>query len=305
AKKVTLLAKAKAAYTLEASIRNPFRLFRRQVVSPLDAFRSHPQGLVDAVRKEFKETGVQGVSTKTLAPYVANATIAMAMFHTYTATRLFLHRVASEPGEWPAAVGDWPLLCEAASGLAAGIVQGTLHTPLYNVRLCRDDQIAALAAQGSQKSLGQRLRDLHGRVGLRGCFQNYPFVLAQEACSLTTFFTSYEWLKLEATMLLRRHVDASGEKDPWAWAGAACGAGFILAAVGTPFENLLAWHVARRTQNQPQGVLRHFLSSSQPKARLAILFSGMRSKLFAAPLAGMPLLAYEFMVHKGMAPQLH
>lgn len=65
------------------------------------------------------------------------------MFHTYTATRLFLHRVASEPGEWPAAVGDWPLLCEAASGLAAGIVQGTLHTPLYNVRL---------AAGGSRES---------------------------------------------------------------------------------------------------------------------------------------------------------
>ena len=42
-------------------------------------------------------------------------------------------------------------------------------------------------------------------------------------------------------------------QDVWGWTIAACGSGVVLSAVGTPFENLLAWHVAERSKAQPRG----------------------------------------------------
>ena len=146
------------------------------------------------------------------------------------------------------------LLTGSLKGLEEpGSVQATLHTPLYNVRLCRDDQIAACGVGSA--GLSRRLRELQRSAGLKGCFQNYPFVMAQEVCSLVSFFTSYEFFKMKMTTYVRSHLDASGEKDIYAWTTAACGSGILLAAVGTPFENLLAWHVARRDQRQPRSSL--------------------------------------------------
>ena len=45
----------------------------------------------------------------------------------------------------------------------------------------------------------------------------------------------------------------SSVQDVWGWTIAACGSGVVLSAVGTPFENLLAWHVAERSKAQPRG----------------------------------------------------
>ena len=83
--------------------------------------------------KEVRESGLKGLSTKSILPYVANAGIAMVMFHTYTTTRLMLYSWADR----------YPSLacCEALAGASAGLMQATLHSPLYNVRLCRDDEI--------------------------------------------------------------------------------------------------------------------------------------------------------------------
>lgn len=300
AKKGMFFAKAKAALSLEAYMKNPFKLFRRQVISPLDPFRQKEMSTVEAMRKEVRESGLKGLSTKSILPYAANAGIAMVMFHTYTTTRLMLHSWAdSYPSLAPLA--EMPLCCEALAGARAGLMQATLHSPLYNVRLCRDDEIAA---NRDQKALGQRLVELHARAGIRGCFQNYSFIMAQEVLALMSFFTSYEWLKLKTTSWLRHQLDDSGEKDVWGWTIAACGSGVVLSAVGTPFENLLAWHVAERSKAQPRGVWKHFLKEPS-RSRRSILFGGMRSKLLIAPLAGLPLLAYEIMVHQGMAPRFH
>eukprot|EP00435_Cladocopium_sp_Y103_P046829 s1915_g13.t1 len=260
AKKGVLFAKAKAALSLEAYMKNPLKLFRRQVISPLDPFRQKEISTVEAMRKEVRESGLKGLSTKSILPYAANAGIAMVMFHTYTTTRLMLHSWASS---YPF-LEEQPLCCEALAGASAGLMQATLHR----------------------------------------CFQNYSFIMAQEVLALMSFFTSYEWLKLKTTSWVR-HIDHSGEKDVWGWAIAACGSGVVLSAVGTPFENLLAWHVAERSKAQPRGVWKHFLKEPSRSRRMNILFGGMRSKLLVAPLAGLPLLAYEVMVQQGMAPRLH
>ena len=61
----------------------------------------------------------------------------MVMFHSYTTCRLKLHGLAAR---YPT-VAEMPLSCEAFSGACAGLVQATLHSPLYNVRLCRDDEM--------------------------------------------------------------------------------------------------------------------------------------------------------------------
>lgn len=86
--------------------------------------------------KEFRESGLKGLSTKSIAPYLVNAGIAMVMFHTYTTTRLHLHALALQ---YPM-LKEMPLGCEAISGASAGIMQATLHSPLYNVRLCREEE---------------------------------------------------------------------------------------------------------------------------------------------------------------------
>eukprot|EP00434_Breviolum_minutum_P031080 symbB.v1.2.027491.t1/scaffold2823.1/size69429/3 len=296
AKKMTLLAKTKASLSLEAYMKSPTKLFRRQVISPLDPFRAQDMSTVDGVRKEFRESGLKGLSTKSIAPYLVNAGIAMVMFHTYTTTRLHLHALALQ---YPT-LKEMPLGCEAISGASAGIMQATLHSPLYNVRLCREEE---LVDSRNHKTLGQRLRELHGRAGVKGCFQNYSFIMAQEVLALMSFFTSYEWLKLQTTSWYRQNY-SSGEKDILGWSFAACCSGIVLSAVGTPFENILAWHVAHRQPSQPKGVWKHFLQEP-PRLRMKIFFRGMGSKLMVAPLAGLPLLAYECMVHNEMAPRFY
>ena len=250
AKKLMMLAKAKAFVSAETAMRNPWRLFRRQVVSPLHAFRVHPSGMWDALREEHKQRGVRGIGIKTTGPYFANAVVAMSMFHAYTYARLSLHMLAAE---YPA-ITENPLRCEAGAASAAGVVQATLHTPLYNMRLGREDHIAAVQ-RVEHKGLWQTFRELYGKGGLRACFQNYPFVLVQETCSLVTFFTSYEWFKTKASILLHEHVDASGEKDALAWASAACLSGVAMVGVSTPFENVLTWHISRRRPSTPNGAL--------------------------------------------------
>lgn len=94
------------------------------------------------------------------------------------------------------------------------------------------------------------------------------------------------------------------ERQWLAWSLSACGSGYILVAIGTPFENLLAWHVARRPAHG--GVLRHFVGQALPwRRRRGILFSGLRRRLLIAPLAGLPLLAYELIMHHSLpAPKL-
>ena len=42
-------------------------------------------------------------------------------------------------------------------------------------------------------------------------------------------------------------------QDILGWSFAACCSGIVLSAVGTPFENILAWHVAHRQPSQPKG----------------------------------------------------
>ena len=113
-KKFMFLAKTKAFISAETAMRNPWRLFRRQVFSPLDAFRVHPSGIWDALREEHKERGVRGIGSKTTGPYLANAVVAMCMFHTYTYTRLSLHMLPAERVN----VVDHPLKCEAAASCA-------------------------------------------------------------------------------------------------------------------------------------------------------------------------------------------
>lgn len=301
AKKCMMFAKAKAFVSAEAAVSNPWRLFRRQVVSPLDAFRVHPSGILGALREEHKKRGVRGIGLKTTGPYLANAVVAMSMFHTYTYARLSLHMLAVEHPM----IADSPLRCEAAAASAAGVVQATMHTPLYNMRLGREENIAAVQRL-EHKGLSQSFRELYGRGGLPGCFRNYPFVLVQETCSLVTFFASYEWFKTNATILVHHHVDASGEKDIFAWASAASLSGVVMVAVGTPFENVLTWHVSRRGPSTPNSVFAHFVKFgiSKPHAARLVLWSGMRKKLIGAPLMGLPLLAYEFMIHRGWAPAL-
>ncbi|CAE7545600.1 unnamed protein product, partial [Symbiodinium pilosum] len=288
-KKCMFMVKAKTFVSIESAVRNPWRLFRRQVFSPLDPFRLHPSGIWDAIRQEHKERGVRGIGAKTTGPYLANAVVAMSMFHTYTYTRLWLHMLAAENPK----IADNPLGCEAVSASAAGFVQATLHTPLYNIRLGREDHIAAVQ-KAEHKGLRQSLVELYCRGGVRACFLNYPFVLVQETCSLVTFFTSYEWFKTNAIVLLRRHVDSSGEKDAFAWVSGAILSGIMMVAVGTPFENVLTWHVARRKPTTPKSVFRHFaeFSLAKPQPARSILFSGMRKKLVMAPFVGLPLLAY-------------
>ena len=88
----------------------------------------------------MRESGLKGLSTKSILPYAANAGIAMVMFHTYTTTRLMLHSWADSYPSM-AALAEMPLSCEALAGASAGLMQATLHSPLYNVRLCRDDEI--------------------------------------------------------------------------------------------------------------------------------------------------------------------
>ena len=254
AKKCMMFAKAKAFVSAEAAVRNPWRLFRRQVFSPLDAFRVHPSqgiaGIWGALREEHEKHGVRGIGLKTTGPYLANAVVAMSMFHTYTYARLSLHMLAVEHPM----IAESPLRCEAAAASAAGVVQATMHTPLYNMRLGREENIAAVQ-RVEHKGLSQSFHELYGKGGLPGCFRNYPFVLVQETCSLVTFFTSYEWLKTKATILLHHHVDASGEKDIFAWAWAASLSGVVMVAVGTPFENVLTWHVSRRGPSTPNSGL--------------------------------------------------
>jgi len=147
------------------------------------------------------------------------------------------------------------------------------------------------------------LKDLarHGSL-----FRSYPYILAQECCSLGAFFVSYEWVKDQTIGIVREHVDPSGDNDMLAWASAASAAGMVLVAVGIPFENVLEWHAARRGRKEvPHSVVRHFLRDAKPRVRWRVLLSGMRRKLPLAPLAGLPLLAYEAMLHSGLAPVLH
>mmetsp|Transcript_103231 Transcript_103231/g.291498 ORF Transcript_103231/g.291498 Transcript_103231/m.291498 type:complete len:456 (-) Transcript_103231:88-1455(-) len=297
AKYVVLKLSQKVAVALKASMQNPTRLFRRRALSPTEAFQGHPAGLLHALRAEVAASGFRGVTRKAIGPYVANSIVAVSMFQTYTAARLLLHgafSVGQEPGTAA------PMLCEASAGATAGLVQATLNTPLYNLRL------RTMRGKPSvQHGLTAGLRSLWSSKGTLGVFQNYRYVVAQECCSLAAFFLSYEWFKAHTARLVRAHLDPSGQRDVYAWAAAASASGVVLVAVGTPFENLLEWHIARRTGTTPVSVLGHFIRDARPQCRPRILLSGLRRKLPLAPLAGLPLIAYEVMMHHGVAPVLH
>lgn len=285
-----LLASKKCAVALKQSIQNPTKLFRRQALSPLDSFR----GLgFAALRSELQAGGTVAFVSRGLFPYMANSITAVSMFQTYTAMNQFVRSVHGLSNLDPAARH---LCCEGAAGAAAGVMQATLSTPLYNVKLH--------APQGHIRTrLISDIRHLWARRGLGGLYQNYRLVLAQEVCSLAAFFVSYEWLKGHATRAVRT-FDASGDKDGLAWAAAASGAGIVLAATGTPFENVHEWHADRRGPLTPQRALSHFLQATPPRDRPQVLLRGLGRKLPLAPLAGLPLLAYEAMLHVGLAPAL-
>mmetsp|Transcript_120691 Transcript_120691/g.375776 ORF Transcript_120691/g.375776 Transcript_120691/m.375776 type:complete len:369 (-) Transcript_120691:64-1170(-) len=292
-KQVLAAVTHKAAFALKKTMANPTKLFRRQAFSPLDGFRGHDT-LAMGLRHVFARGGMRAIARKAFAPYMANAVVAMSMFHTYTVTRhcLFEGGLRDEP----AAAG--------LASLAAGAVQATLSAPLYNLRLGR---LGMRKSTNLPKAgLFAGLRELGQRQGLAGLFRNYPYILAQECCSLGAFFVSFEWVKIHATAAVRTHVDPSGKKDMYAWASAACVAGMALSAVGTPFENVHEWHATRSGGAVPPGsVLRHFYRDARPKCRKRILLSGLKMKLPLAPVAGLPLLAYEVMMHNGLAPVLH
>lgn len=311
AKYVMLLVAKKVAVALKQSMQNPSRLFRRQALSPLEAFRAHPEGLIMGLQKEFAVGGLWGVTSKALGPYVTNACIAMVMFHTYSVTQHFLRQhfvVEGAPAQTSVAACDavpanevspdvvtaTVIACEALAGAAAGSVQATLSAPLYNIKLRND-----------AGTLFDNFRFLYRREGIRGLFRNYPFVAIQESLSLAAFFGSYACLRTQATYFLHRHVDSSGKADMCAWAVAASASGMVLVAVGTPFENLHRWHVARRDMETPSNIGLHFLRSAKPQTRCRILLSGLRRKLPLAPVAGLPLLVYEAAMHNGFAPVLH
>lgn len=291
-KQVLAVVVHKLAFALKKTMANPTKLFRRQAFSPLDGFRGHDSLLV-GVRHVFASGGLREVARKAFAPYMANAVVALSMFHTYTVARHYLCEggITYEPH------------AAGIASLAAGGVQATLNAPLYNLRLgrLRLRKSTRLPAGG----LFSGLRDLGQRHGLPGLFRNYPYILAQECCSLGAFFVSFEWVKVHATQVVRRHVDPSGKKDMYAWASAACLAGVALFAVGTPFENVHEWHATRSSEGARGGVVQHFLRDARPGCRSRILLSGLKTKLPVAPVAGLPLLAYEVMMHNGLAPAVH
>lgn len=302
------------AAALKTSMQNPARLFRRTAVSPLHDFAAHPAGALQGLRSEFSSHGFKGVTCKALGPYLANSIVAMSMFQTYSATRLIVRGAADDATSESACdiAGSTPVWCEAIAGATGGVMQATLNTPLYNVKL-REQRMNKSGANPS-RGLVVGLSGLWRKKGFLGAFQNYRYVLGQEACSLAAFFASYEFFKSHTTQVMRLHCDPSGKKDTLAWAGAASAAGVVLVAVGTPFENLLEWHVVRRSDTTPNGVVRHFLRDAGHGARdwrvvarrrSLILFSGLRRKLPFAPLAGLPLLVYELMLHQGITPVLH
>ena len=170
-------------------------------------FLRHPEGYWAGAKAL---TNWRRFCHKTLAPYAANAFITMAMFQSYTLVRHYLHALQAQER-----IGSRPLVYEAISGACAGAVQAGLCVPLYNVKLCREDQ---LKASRSQKELLQSLRELYASKGWKGCYQNWRYVMAQEVVSLTSFFASYEWLKLrlEGHRALEETQSVLGSRDQWA-----------------------------------------------------------------------------------------
>jgi len=310
-KHVMIWFSKKMAAALKTSMQNPARLFRRQAVSPLHEFAAHPAGAVEGLRAELSSHGVRGVTRKAIGPYIFNSFVAMSMFHTYSVARLLARGATYDLTSDSAGDTLTPLVCEAAAGGAAGVIQATLNTPLYNIKL-RERQTPS--SNHGSRTLVANLFDIFKTKGVFVAFQNYRYVVAQEACSLAAFFASYEYFKERATRFMRKEYDEQGKKDTLAWAIAASAAGVVLVAVGTPFENVLEWHVVRRTETTPKSVVGHFLRDAAHGAtcpriifrrRSRILFSGLRRKLPFAPLSGLPLLVYETMLHHGITPALH
>lgn len=238
---------------------------------------------------------------------MANSIVAMSMFHTYTSVREYLHGIATAMGGRSEPSHPF-LVCEAAAGAAAGLVQATLNTPLYNVKLRQGLQEGVATSSSARypprHGIVAGLRDLLRHGGIQSMYGNYPWVLAQEGCTLVAYFTSYEWFKIHATRAVRQSIDPSGKRDLCAWALAASAAGGVLAVVSTPFENLLDWHVGRRCDGAPKSVLAHFLRDARPGCRRRIILAGLRQKMLLAPVTGLPLLAYEAMLHSSIAPVL-
>eukprot|EP00927_Polykrikos_kofoidii_P062957 TRINITY_DN5776_c0_g1_i1.p1 TRINITY_DN5776_c0_g1~~TRINITY_DN5776_c0_g1_i1.p1 ORF type:complete len:377 (-),score=38.35 TRINITY_DN5776_c0_g1_i1:84-1214(-) len=308
-KHCAVLAGEKVAFAIEKTMKNPTKLFTRQAISPWDAFRGHPEGLLAALRAEANLGGLFRTGRKAIGPYLTNATIAFSMFQTYTLTRLVLREMAQREDDGAHA----HLHIEACAGFSAGIVQASLNTPLYNLKLGRSKRVLgelppkraiSLAAE-SRLGILAGLQALQHQKGFLAIYQNYPYVVLQEGCSLAAYFTSYEFMKFHMTKALRTHVDPTGQKDLIAWAAAASAAGIVLHSVGTPFENVLEWHISRRGAATPKNAFRHLFSETERKVRRRILLSDVRSKLLMAPLAGVPLLAYEIMSHGGVVPALH
>lgn len=264
-KQVAVLGMKKVYLTVQTAIANPTKFFTRPAVSTLHAFQHHPRGMWHVVCKEFRVRGVTGIVRKAIGPYLYNSFAALAMFQTYTKTRLVFHGLCTV-GDRPC---NFPLFCEAGAGVAAGFVQATLNTPLYNIKLRRVRGLREAAVKSEPppppRGILASVVAMHGRVGLAGVYRSFPYVFTQESCSLAAFFTSYEWFKSLGTQVVREHIDPSGEKDMIAWAAAASAAGVILAAVGTPFENVLEWHVTRRSPGAPHGVLLHFAQDARRK----------------------------------------
>lgn len=266
--------------------------------NPAKFFKRNPlRGFAAAETKEMQKTDAKSsVVRRAIGPYLANAFVALSMFQTYTYTRLTLHGLAGAR----IAIGDedpveWAFHCDAIAGLTAGVVQGTLSTPLYNMRLGLQNVPKADRPTG----IIEGLIALRHRGGYTGLFQNYRFVLLQECCSLVGFFTSYGYLKQHCTNLTRKHVDPSGGKDICAWAVAASGAGVVLVGIGKPFENILTWHINRTNTKggTPVGALHNLLRYKTPAVRRRIVTSGLTSGLLKAPLVGLPLLVYETAMH--------
>jgi len=297
---MVLVAK-KFAVVLKQAMTNPTRLFKRKAMSTMEVFKMHPEGVVGGLRAELSVGGMRGITRKAFGPLLANSVVAMSMFHTYSSTKTALAARAAKQDDSVLT----PLRIECLAGATAGVVQGSLHAPLYNLKLRH------LRKQDPQfRQPGGIIRGAYLFYQSRGFlvfYRNYPYIVSQEACTLAMFFGSYEFFKMHLSQVVREHIDPTGKKDMYVWAVSASAAGIVLAGLGTPFENVLEWHVARRDAGSslPKSVLGHFWHSARKGTHRRILFSGMRRRLPMAPVAGLPLLVYEALMQGGAVPVLH
>ena len=292
---------------------NPARLFRRGAVGTLELL-SRKRGslpVLHAVRAEFASGGVYGILRLATGPYFYNAIVSFSMFHTYSTLKGVL---ADQEDSWTNRFcheneNIQIIMREGFAGVCAGLVQGSLNAPAYNVKRKMPGKLLTTGAM-----------ELWQAKGIGAIFADLPLMCIQEVIGLAAFFTSYELIKTQ----LRGRVAKEYEMLSWVVSGMA--AGLILTLITHPFDNLHEWHVRHHTKTSPSNAVLHFAqhhytakelrrtqigsagTSTQKggggrggghRAALTsrrILFHGLTKRLPMGVMAGFPLLVYELMV---------